>query len=123
MLLTATSYPMQLQKTTNFQRFLSLPANDFKRNGFLETRVVKNLSSRLFASCEGAPTGLLTLSLTGLLTYLPTCLHTDIGQDKFADTKLYPPVEPFEKGLLKVSDIHSIAYSVYGNKNGKLTLH
>ncbi len=44
------------------------------------------------------------------------------GQDKFADTKLYPPIEPFEKGLLKVSDIHSIAYSVYGNKDGKPVL-
>ena len=76
---------------------------------------MKNLSSRLFASCEGAPTGFLTRSVT----YSPTYLHTNnVGQDKFADTKLYPPIEPFEKGLLKVSDIHSIAYSVYGNKNG-----
>jgi len=42
--------------------------------------------------------------------------------DKFANTAFYPPISPFKKGLLKVSDVHSIAYSVYGNPDGKPVL-
>jgi len=42
--------------------------------------------------------------------------------DKFAKTAFFPKIQPYEKGLLKVSDIHSIAYSVYGNPNGKPVL-
>lgn len=43
-------------------------------------------------------------------------------QDKFAHTAFYPPIQPYEKGMLKVSDIHTIAYSVYGNPKGKPVL-
>ena len=42
--------------------------------------------------------------------------------DKFAKTALFPKIQSYEKGLLKVSDIHSIAYSVYGNPKGKPVL-
>ena len=42
--------------------------------------------------------------------------------DPFADTALYPAIEAYDEGLLKVSNIHSIAYSVYGNPNGKPVL-
>lgn len=42
--------------------------------------------------------------------------------DKFAKTAFFPKIEPYEKGLLKVSDIHSIAYFVYGNPKGKPVL-
>jgi hypothetical protein len=42
--------------------------------------------------------------------------------DKFAHTAMYPPIQPYEKGMLKVSDIHTIAYSVYGNPKGKPVL-
>ena len=31
---------------------------------------------------------------------------------------LYPPIEPFEHGMLKVSDIHTIYYEVCGNPDG-----
>jgi len=39
--------------------------------------------------------------------------------------KLFPLFEPFETGMLKVSDIHTIFYEVSGNPNGKpaLVLH
>lgn len=42
--------------------------------------------------------------------------------DKFAHTKLYPPIEPNRTGHLKVSDLHTIYYEVYGNPNGKPVL-
>jgi proline iminopeptidase len=35
---------------------------------------------------------------------------------------LYPPLEPYEKGYLKVSDIHEIYYEQSGNANGKQTV-
>lgn len=43
-------------------------------------------------------------------------------KDKYAHTAYFPPIQPYEKGMLKVSDIHTIAYSVYGNPNGKPVL-
>lgn len=43
-------------------------------------------------------------------------------KDKFANTAFFPPIQPYEKGMLKVSDIHTIAYSVYGNPKGKPVL-
>ena len=57
-------------------------------------------SSSASASAEGAPT----------------------GQDKFASTKLYAPIEPFDRSTLQVSDIHTIAYTQYGNPKGKPVL-
>ena len=42
--------------------------------------------------------------------------------DKFKDTAMYPPLDAYKKGTLKVSDIHTIAYSCYGNPNGKPVL-
>ena len=42
--------------------------------------------------------------------------------DKFANTAMYPPITPYEKGMLKVSNVHTIAYSVYGNPKGKPVL-
>lgn len=38
---------------------------------------------------------------------------------------LYPPIEPFNTGMLKVSDIHEIYYEESGNPDGKpiLFLH
>jgi hypothetical protein len=42
--------------------------------------------------------------------------------DKFSKTAFFPPIAAYEKGMLKVSDIHTIAYSVYGNPKGKPVL-
>ena len=33
--------------------------------------------------------------------------------------ELFPVIEPFERGYLKVSDLHSITYSLCGNQQGK----
>jgi proline iminopeptidase len=33
--------------------------------------------------------------------------------------ELYPPIEPFDEGFLKVSDLHSIHYEQVGNPKGK----
>jgi proline iminopeptidase len=33
--------------------------------------------------------------------------------------ELYPPIEPFDSGFLKVSDLHTIYYEQSGNPNGK----
>jgi len=38
--------------------------------------------------------------------------------DKFSNTALYPMGTIIEKGHLKVSEKHSISYSVYGNPKG-----
>jgi proline iminopeptidase len=48
--------------------------------------------------------------------------ETKDGQDPFANTKLYPPIKAYESGMLRVSDVHCIAYSLYGNPNGKPVL-
>eukprot|EP01039_Chlorochromonas_danica_P000043 gene43-46_t len=41
------------------------------------------------------------------------------GSDPYAHTALFPPIQPYLKGMLRVSNIHSIAYSLYGNPKGK----
>lgn len=33
---------------------------------------------------------------------------------------MFPPITAYEVGLLKVSDIHTIAYTLYGNPTGLL---
>jgi hypothetical protein len=45
-----------------------------------------------------------------------------VAVDPFANSALYPPIKAFDKGTLKVSDIHTIAYSQYGNPEGKPVL-
>ena len=42
--------------------------------------------------------------------------------DTFKDTAMYPPLTAHTKGTLKVSDTHTIAYSLYGNPKGKPVL-
>lgn len=36
-----------------------------------------------------------------------------------AESPLFPPIEPYESGMLKVSDIHEIYYELSGNPKGK----
>lgn len=61
--------------------------------------------------------GLATMSLAAQAAHAEAV--TD-SEDKFKHTKLYPPIEAHYKGMLRVSDIHSIAYSEYGNPNGNV---
>tara|TARA_E500000178_G_C16922089_1_gene707713 strand:+ start:203 stop:1186 length:984 start_codon:yes stop_codon:yes gene_type:complete len=42
--------------------------------------------------------------------------------DLYKNTKLYPKIKYNKKYLLKVSDIHTIAFFTYGNENGKPVL-
>lgn len=42
--------------------------------------------------------------------------------DKYADTSLYPPIKPYKEGMIKASQFHNIAYSLYGNPRGKPVL-
>jgi hypothetical protein len=57
-----------------------------------------------------------------MLTYM-ICTHFTAPEplapvDKLAKTAMYPPIQPYDKGMLKVSGIHTIAYSLYGNPTG-----
>jgi len=40
-------------------------------------------------------------------------------KDLYKDTAFYPPIKPFESAYLQVSELHTIAYFLYGNRNGK----
>lgn len=42
--------------------------------------------------------------------------------DPYAHTDLYPPIKPLAQYTMKVSDIHTIAYRTFGNKDGKPVL-
>ena len=44
------------------------------------------------------------------------------SKDAFAETAMYPPIKAYFKGSLKVSGVHTIAYSMYGNPEGKPVL-
>jgi hypothetical protein len=43
-------------------------------------------------------------------------------KDAYAHTALFPPIQAYEKSMLRVSNIHTIAYSLYGNPKGKPVL-
>lgn len=68
-----------------------------------------------------ATAALLTACLSATALYGAQCEGSEEG-DKFNNTAFYPLAEPYEEGLLKVSEIHTIAYSIYGNPNGKPVL-
>lgn len=79
-------------------------------------------SLRLFAA-----SGVVAAALAAGVSTQSTQSSCETGKcpksaDKFANTAMYPPIQPYEKGMLKVSDIHTIAYSVYGNPKGKPVL-
>ena len=40
----------------------------------------------------------------------------------FDFVRRYPKIDAYEKGTLKVSEIHTVAYSLYGNPKGKPVL-
>ncbi|MBN2173070.1 MAG: prolyl aminopeptidase [Bacteroidales bacterium] len=40
-------------------------------------------------------------------------------QESVVQDQLWPPIEPYETGVLKVSDIHEIYYEICGNPKGK----
>ena len=48
-------------------------------------------------------------------------LKYTVTQAKYRD--LYPEIEPFDKGFLKVSDLHEIYYEQSGLKEGRPVLY
>jgi hypothetical protein len=66
------------------------------------------------------------LTIAGVATALTAAMSSSSSaealtdnEDSFAKTALYPPIKAYNSGMLKVSDLHSIYYSEYGNPNGK----
>ena len=43
-------------------------------------------------------------------------------RDNYKKTAFYPVIKPFESNFLKVSELHTIAYHLYGNQKGKPVL-
>ncbi len=42
-----------------------------------------------------------------------------VEKDPYANTKLYPPIQPLEVRKIQVSPLHTISYSIYGNPDAK----
>ena len=42
--------------------------------------------------------------------------------DIYSHTLLYPPIKPLNTYYIRVSEIHTVCYSTYGNVNGKPVL-
>lgn len=62
-------------------------------------------------------TVLIFLSIISLFAlFLDACQG---AKNPVNETKLWPPIEPFQSGFLKVSDIHEIYYELSGNPEGK----
>jgi hypothetical protein len=45
------------------------------------------------------------------------------NKDPYKNTSLYPPIKPLNEYKMKVSNIHTIAYSTFGNPDGKPVLY
>ena len=61
----------------------------------------------------------LTISATALYLTNPSEAQP---VDRFAGTLFYPEIKPYHEDMLKVSHIHTIHYSEYGNPKGKPVL-
>ncbi|NIO20887.1 MAG: alpha/beta fold hydrolase, partial [Candidatus Aenigmarchaeota archaeon] len=60
---------------------------------------------------------LIFLSVISLFSFfLDACQG---AKNPVEETRLWPPIEPFQSGYLKVSDIHEIYYELSGNSEGK----
>lgn len=60
---------------------------------------------------------LIFLSIISLFAFfLDACRG---AKDPVEETKLWPPIQPFQSGYLEVSDIHKIYYELSGNSEGK----
>lgn len=71
--------------------------------------------NRRFLSDPTAVAFLLTAAWIGLLSASPNALAQVPGESL---QDYYPPIEPFQTGYLKVSDIHEIYYELCGNPRG-----
>ena len=62
---------------------------------------------------------ILIISLTILICFDFSCQQKSAEGITEKETKLWPPIEPFQSSYLKVSDIHQIYYELSGNSEGK----
>ena len=99
----------------------------------LSTRIhsVVGLSNRKVSNVSfGASLLFGSLGTVGAVTCYSQMVHAEAMSstetstivDSWAHTKLYPPITAYKTGELKVSDIHTIHYEIYGNPNGKPVL-
>jgi proline iminopeptidase len=63
-------------------------------------------------------TKLIRLTLISIISILLFCSCSQ-KNDTAEDMNLWPEIEPFQSGYLKVSDIHEIYYELCGNPKGK----
>ena len=57
------------------------------------------------------------ISAAGFLSMSTLC--EDAKKESSLNDALYPPIEPYNTGRLKVSEVHDLYYEECGNKNGK----
>jgi hypothetical protein len=97
-------------------------------------RPMSQLSTRFSNSYNGnaktSPFANMVYAAATFTTALIAANQTVANNDKVASSQSgseslgipYPQSEPYFKKLLKVSDIHSVYYAVYGNPEGKPVL-
>ena len=109
--------------SSTIHAFSSIP---FRSGNKLIPHFKRGFNSASFLT-KGMGMGLVGLTLFAAAG--PAAAHSEGSEtvdgsnvDPFAHTKLYPVPSLLEKGTLKVNSIHTIAYSVYGNPNGKPVL-
>jgi proline iminopeptidase len=76
----------------------------------------------LLAAAGGAAAAFSTATETECKAAAPAKKDTAAEKPVYlakAEDFLYPPIQPFNKGMLKVSDTHTIYYEECGNPNGK----
>lgn len=102
--------------TKQIQQFVKNPVRTFasSSSSFAFKR-------RLYHFTRNAKAVVFATAMGGILAYSSTqAISLSEGfEDRFESTALFPPISAYEKGMLQVSEIHSIAYSIYGNPKGK----
>ena len=86
-------------------------------------------SRTLTATLPFAREGYSALRLGSIAVALSACLAISysssskaVCDDKFSSTKMYPAITAYDTGTIKVDDLHTVAYSCYGNPKGKAVL-
>ena len=62
------------------------------------------------------------LSLSALIVFITFSFCEDAVQNQ-TSSRLYPPLQPYQTGYLKVSDLHEIFYQLGGNPDGKPVMY
>eukprot|EP01038_Epipyxis_sp_PR26KG_P017115 gene17115-23556_t len=86
--------------------------NDNPRYSRFNTNHSINYASRIILALTAG---------TGIAYSTSNAVSESEGAEK-TKPGFFPPIQPYVKASLKVSDLHTIAYSIYGNPNGKPVL-